>query len=100
MIDALLWLHFQLILLSYTPFKCYGLPILLSRGSGSQTLSVAYTVDNKSKYFVMTNYIVKVNIGDKTNTMEKTLGDHTKEARDTALTNTASGTADKFKLAS
>ena len=25
---------------SYTPFKCYGLPILLSRGSGSQTLSV------------------------------------------------------------
>ena len=45
----------------------------------------------------MTNYIVKVNIGDKTNTMEKTLGDHTKEVG--MQTNTASGTADKFKLA-
>tara|TARA_B100001142_G_scaffold114407_1_gene116534 strand:- start:728 stop:9325 length:8598 start_codon:yes stop_codon:yes gene_type:complete len=82
---------------TYTPFKCYGLPILLSRGSGSQTLQAGYTVDNKSKYFVMTNYIIKVKIGDKTNTIEKILGAHTKEAWDTAA-GTASGTADKFKL--
>jgi hypothetical protein len=82
---------------TYTPFKCYGLPILLSRGSGSQTLQATYTVDNKSKYFVMTNYIIKVNIGDKTNTIEKILGAHTKEAWDTTA-GTASGTADKFKL--
>ena len=35
----------------------------------------------RSKYFVMTNYIVKVNIGDKTNTMEKTLKDGVKMSR-------------------
>jgi hypothetical protein len=82
--------------IDYTPYNILGIPSLRNQSwGGSKDLKVNYVVDNRSKFYVMNNFIGKLDLsGVNMVAKNKVFGDYTPNWSSTAI----SGTADSFKL--
>jgi len=82
--------------IDYTPYNILGIPSLRNKSwGGSKDLKVNYVVDNRSKFYVMNNFIGKLDLsGVNMVAKNKVFGDYTPNWSSTAI----SGTADSFKL--
>ena len=82
--------------IDYIPYTIFGIPSLRNKAwGGSKALKVNYTIDNKSKFYVMNDYIAKLDIsGINMDDKLKVFGDFTPTWSTTAV----SGTTNSFKL--
>ena len=82
--------------IDYIPYTIFGIPSLRNKAwGGSKALKVNYTIDNKSKFYVMNDYIAKLDIsGINMDDKLKVFGDFTPTWSTTAI----SGTTNSFKL--